>query len=105
KPSASAPAAKSLNAKARVEPSPPAPVPVQVPVEVKSNSKPVAAAPSSSSGTIILQVAAVSRQDDALSIASSLQKKHFPATVLTPQKDKYYRVQVGPYKDQKSADA
>jgi cell division septation protein DedD len=52
-----------------------------------------------------LQVAAVSRQDDALSIASSLQKKRFPATVLAPQKDKFYRVQVGPYKDQKSADA
>jgi cell division septation protein DedD len=64
-----------------------------------------AAAPSSPSGTILLQVAAVSRQDDALSIASSLLKKHFPATVLTPQKDKFYRVQVGPYKDQKSADA
>jgi cell division septation protein DedD len=52
-----------------------------------------------------LQVAAVSNQDDALSIAGSLQRKHFPATVLSSQKDNFYRVQVGPYRDQKSADA
>ena len=76
--SSNTPAAKSVNTLARVEPPTPA---------------------------ILLQVAAVSRQDDALSIASSLQKKHFPATVLAPQKDKFYRVQVGPYKDQKSAEA
>jgi DedD protein len=100
KPSATVPAAKSLNTRAKVEPPPPAPVRVTV-----KSSKPVSAAPAIPSSGILLQVAAVSRQDDALSIASSLQKKHFPATVLTPQKDTYYRVQVGPYKDQKSADA
>ena len=38
-------------------------------------------------------------------IASSLQKKHFAAYVQTPLKDKFYRVQVGPFKDQKAADA
>jgi cell division protein FtsN len=101
KPSASAPAAKTVNAKTRVEPPAPAPMPVTI---TAKSSKPVAGASSSSAG-ILLQVAAVSRQDDALSIASSLQKKRFPATVLAPQKDKFYRVQVGPYKDQKSADA
>ncbi|HEY1472095.1 MAG TPA: SPOR domain-containing protein [Candidatus Acidoferrum sp.] len=104
KPSNSAPAAKSLNAKARVEPPPPAPVAAPVPVTVRTG-KPVTAAPSSSAGAMLLQVAAVSKQDDALSIAGSLQKKRFPATVLAPQKDKFYRVQVGPYKDQKSAEA
>jgi cell division protein FtsN len=98
------PAAKSVNTRARVEPPTPAPVATPVTITAKS-SKPVAAVPSSSSSTILLQVAAVSRQDDALSIASSLQKRNFPATVLAPQKDKFYRVQVGPYKDQKSADA
>jgi cell division septation protein DedD len=57
------------------------------------------------SGAIILQVAALAKQDDALALAGSLQKKHFSAYVQTPRKDKYYRVQVGPFKDQKSADA
>jgi cell division septation protein DedD len=40
-----------------------------------------------------------------MSLASHLQKKKFPAFVISPQGDKYYRVQVGPYADQKSADA
>ena len=102
--SSNTPAAKSVNTVARVEPPTPAPVATPVTITAKS-SKPVAAVPASSSSTILLQVAAVSRQDDALSIASSLQKKRFPATVLGPQKDKFYRVQVGPYKDQKSAEA
>ena len=56
-------------------------------------------------GAIILQVAALAKQDDALALAGSLQKKHFSAYVQPPHKDKYYRVQVGPFKDQKSADA
>lgn len=97
KATAGAPASKPLSPKARVETAP-------FPMPVKS-SKPISTAPLIPSGAILLQVAAVSKQDDALSIASSLQKKHYPATVLTPQKDKFYRVQVGPYKDQKSAEA
>ena len=56
-------------------------------------------------GAIVLQVAALAKQDDALALAGSLQKKHFSAYVQPPHKDKYYRVQVGPFKDQKSADA
>jgi len=68
-------------------------------------SKPASTGQLIPSGSIILQVAALIKQDDALALASSLQKKHFAAYVLQPQKDKYYRVQVGPFKDQKSADA
>jgi cell division septation protein DedD len=56
-------------------------------------------------GTYTLQVAALKKESDALELARSLQKKKFPAFVLTPQADKYYRVQVGPYVDQKAADA
>jgi cell division septation protein DedD len=62
-------------------------------------------APLIPNGAIILQVAALARQDDALALAGSLQRKHFSAYVQPPRKDKYYRVQVGPFKDQKSADA
>lgn len=56
-------------------------------------------------GSYSLQVAALRRQADALSLAASLQKKKFPAFVASPHGDKYFRVQVGPYADQKSADA
>jgi cell division septation protein DedD len=57
------------------------------------------------SGAFTLQVAALRREADAMTLASHLQKKKFPAFVMSPQGDKYYRVQVGPYADQKSADA
>jgi cell division septation protein DedD len=54
-------------------------------------------------GAIMLQVAAVLHQDDALALAQALQQKKFPAFVIPPAADKYYRVQVGPYQDNESA--
>jgi DedD protein len=56
-------------------------------------------------GSYTLQVAALRRESDALTLAAHLQKKKFPAFVAAPQADKYYHVQVGPFADQKSADA
>jgi cell division septation protein DedD len=55
--------------------------------------------------SIVLQVAALARQADALSLAQALQQKKFPAYVLPPDADHYYRVQVGPYTDAKAANA
>src|SRR5579863_6097862 len=54
-------------------------------------------------GAIMLQVAAVLHQDDALALAQALQEKKFPAFVIPPGADKYFRVQVGPYPDNQSA--
>ena len=55
----------------------------------------------------MLQVAAVTSEGDALALAQALQQKKFPAFVITPSAtagaDKFYRVQVGPYSDNKSA--
>ncbi len=56
-------------------------------------------------GSTVLQVAAVVRQRDALSLAQALQKKKFPAFVVTPETDRFYRVQVGPYRDAQLAKA
>ncbi len=55
-------------------------------------------------GAIVLQVAALTKESDALALAQLLQEKRFPAFVLTPSGDKYYRVQVGPYGDVQSAE-
>jgi len=55
-------------------------------------------------GAYTLQVAALTKEADAMELATRLQKKKFPAFVLSPKADKYYRVQVGPYADQKAAD-
>jgi cell division septation protein DedD len=84
-----------------------------VPVLVKSTAPPRNAHGSSKTlntplipgGAYTLQVAALTKEADALELASRLQKKKFPAFVLSPQGDKYYRVQVGPYADAKAADA
>jgi DedD protein len=54
-------------------------------------------------GAIMLQVAAVLHQDDALALAQALQQKKFPAFVIPPGADKLYRVQVGPYADNQAA--
>lgn len=56
-------------------------------------------------GAIMLQVAAVLHQDDALALAQALQQKKFPAYVIPPGADKLYRVQVGPYRDNQTASA
>jgi len=55
-------------------------------------------------GAVVLQVAAMARQPDAVALAQALQQKKFPAFVLPPGADRYYRVQVGPYTDAQSAD-
>ena len=54
-------------------------------------------------GATVLQVAALNREGDALAMAQALQQKGFPAFVLTPANDQFYRVQVGPYADAKAA--
>ena len=51
----------------------------------------------------MLQVAALVKESDALALAQALQEKKFPAFVLSPSADKYYRVQIGPYADAQSA--
>ena len=61
--------------------------------------------PRGSGGAYTLQVAAMTKEADALELAKQLQKKKFPAYVASPHGDKYYRVEVGPYADQKAADA
>jgi DedD protein len=53
-----------------------------------------------------VQVAAVTRQEDADALVEALKKKQYPAfTASNTSGDKFYRVQVGPYADFKDADA
>ena len=52
-----------------------------------------------------VQVAAVTRQEDADSLVEALKKKQYPAfTASNPSVDKFFRVQVGPYADIKDAE-
>jgi cell division septation protein DedD len=53
-----------------------------------------------------VQVAAVTRQEDADALVEALKKKQYPAfTVSNTPADKFYRVQVGPYAELKDAEA
>ena len=52
-----------------------------------------------------VQVAAVSRQEDAESLVDALKKKQYPALSSNTATDKLFHVQVGPYADIKEAEA
>jgi len=56
-------------------------------------------------GSVVLQLAALRRESDALAMADAVQQKRFPAFVVTPTSDNLYRVQVGPYRDDRAAEA
>ena len=101
------------------------PHPVETPaVATRTNTAPAASAPVASTkpvaatkepvrfqppklgkNSIVLQVSALTRQSDALAMADAIQQKRFPSFVVTPTTDNFYRVQVGPYSDEKSAEA
>ncbi|MGA7907691.1 MAG: SPOR domain-containing protein [Candidatus Sulfotelmatobacter sp.] len=57
-------------------------------------------------GGYFVQVAAVSKQDDADALVDALKKKQYPAFVAANSAtDKLFRVQVGPFADIKDAEA
>ena len=59
-----------------------------------------------SPSTYLVQVAAVSKPDDAEALVEALKKKQYPAFVASSSTtDKLYRVQVGPFGDIKEAEA
>jgi cell division septation protein DedD len=67
---------------------------------------PDAATAAPASGGYYVQVAAVSRQEDAESLVEALKKKQYPAfSANNPTADKFYHVQVGPYPELKDAEA
>ncbi len=62
--------------------------------------------PTTTAGSYFVQVAAVTRQEDANSLVDALRKKQYPAfTADTTSTDRFYRVQVGPYAELKDAEA
>ena len=60
--------------------------------------------PALNKNSIVLQVAAVKQQRDALEMADEIQRKRFPAFVANSTADSFYHVQVGPYLDMAAAE-
>jgi DedD protein len=75
--------------------------PVVTPAKMPARVQP----PKMLKSAIVLQLAALRRQSDALAMADALQQKRFPSFVVTPTTDNFYRVQVGPYSNLAAAEA
>ena len=56
------------------------------------------------SGGYFVQVAAVSKQEDAEALVESLKGRQYTAFIATPSPDKFFHVQVGPFTDIKEAE-
>src|SRR6185312_181368 len=61
-------------------------------------------APQSLTGFMV-QVAAVTKQEDADALVKALRKKEYPVFVVTQADNKLFHVQVGPFAQQKDAEA
>jgi DedD protein len=89
---------------------PAATTPAQTPVSPASDQAASATPPDPSiampTAAYFVQVAAVTKQEDADSLVDALKKKQYPAFVAaTVATDKLFRVQVGPFADVKEAEA
>lgn len=64
-----------------------------------------ASAATKTAAGVFLQVAAVTNNEDAERLGSELRRLGFPAVVVAPASDRFYRVQVGPFSDAELAAA
>ncbi len=56
-------------------------------------------------GGYVVQVAAVTKQEDAEALVSALRRKQYPVFITSADADKLFHVQVGPFTDVKEAEA
>lgn len=83
----------------------PAPNPPTVFSSKPSDTKaPEIAKPAPLGGGYMVQIAAVSKQEDAEALVAALRKKQYPVFSTTTPSDKLFHVQVGPFADPKAAD-
>jgi DedD protein len=99
---------KSLDEKATVAKLEPAPAAATSAAIQPAAVQPAAAAPPAATvpaeGRITLQIAALSKKDDADSLLGLLTRKGIRAHLVSTSADKLYRVQVGPFATMKDAD-
>ena len=83
----------------------PDPAPEPVPTKaVASVTKPAPEMKTPSSGSaFVVQIAAVTKKDDADALVGALRKRNYPVFISADANDHLYHVQVGPYTDRKDA--
>ena len=82
----------------------PAPTPAKL-IEPKPPAPPPPFSPAPGVPGIVLQVGAMSHEENANALLQSLTGKDFPAFVFRKGTDPLYKVAVGPYPDRRSVDA
>ena len=70
-----------------------------------STAAPELARPVIPSGAYTVQIAAVSKQEDAEALVSALRKKSYPVFIASNTTDKLFHVQIGPFTDIKEAES
>ena len=71
----------------------------------QAGANPDQAAPQPSGAGYFVQVAAVSKQEDAEALVESLKSRQYTAFIVSPSPDKLFHVQVGPFNDIKDAES
>jgi DedD protein len=99
-----APAAVKTVSASPVVRTPPGSKPVLKPVAIVPVAATPAAAPASA-GVAVVQVAAVSHQEDADVLAAALKRRGYNVAVRQVPQDKLLHVQIGPFATRKEADA
>jgi DedD protein len=66
--------------------------------------QPVAGVPAEPATPYFVQVAAVTKQEDAQALVDSLKSRQYQAFIADPSLDKLFHVQVGPFNDVKEAE-
>ncbi len=94
--------APDVTAAAPTQPATAGAKPIRTAPDVISHTSPVTGL-----GTIVVQIAALSREDDAVALAGALRKKNYNVFVVNNPvtNDKFYHVQVGPFSTLVEAEA
>lgn len=71
----------------------------------QSTAQPGTEVKNGAGSSYMVQVAAVSKQEDAEILVTALRKKQYPVFVANSSGDPLFHVQVGPFSDKKDADA
>ncbi|HTM37709.1 MAG TPA: SPOR domain-containing protein [Terriglobales bacterium] len=76
----------------------------QAPAAADNAGQPAGSQPAPAGPGYFVQVAAVSKQEDADALVEALKGHGYSALIATPTSDKLYHVQVGPFTDIKDAE-
>jgi len=75
------------------------------PAQAGSTSDQPPPQPPAAGAAYFVQVAAVSKQEDAEALVESLKGRQYAAFIVSPSPDKFFHVQVGPFTDIKEAES